>query len=91
MRFICSHDEDSRCHRLLRIMEFIHGLGYGLDVLRLEALEDHKGGSIIHWGEIRPTEEQKTLFHVAWATVGKEPYDNVSHVEPKSEADRRGD
>jgi hypothetical protein len=89
MRFDCSNDEDSRCHRLLRVLEFVHNLraqqsmstGETFDVFALEALEDHKGELIVHWGDIKPTTEQKTWFHVAWATVGSEPYENVTHEE----------
>jgi hypothetical protein len=80
MRFISSDGErDSRFHRLLDVLEFVHNLYSGLDPFRsVEALLDHKGELTVHWRD-RPTEEQKTLFHVAWATAGMEPYDNVYH------------
>ena len=43
MRFICSHDEHERCHRLLTVLDFVHTLYAGLDVfLAVDALEDHK-------------------------------------------------
>ena len=82
MRFICSHDEDSRCHRLLAVLRFVHELhaDSGFDVFMIEALEDHKGILIVHWGDIEPTEERKTWFHVAWSVAGEEPYEMVEHA-----------
>lgn len=69
-----------RAKRLLDVLEFVHGLAPGRRVFdTVESLEDQKGTLVVRWRHPEPTEEQKTLFHVAWATVGHEQYEYVKH------------
>jgi len=90
MKFVCSQDEDARCHRLLAVLTDVHQHAPdGFNVLdRVETLEDHKGILIVHWntGVLPPRAVEKSLFNAAWQAVGKEPYDNVSHVREGDDA-----
>jgi hypothetical protein len=81
VRFICSHDEDHRCHRLLTALEFISTNGPKCDVFRdIHAIEDYKGDLVVHWAA-RPSEAKKRHCQLAWVKCGELAV-NVHHFLP---------
>jgi hypothetical protein len=90
MKFICSHDEHVRCHRLLRVLGFVQSISAdagGFDIFRdIEALEDWKGTLVVHCRCKEPTVEQQTWFKLAWRE-SKEPYDNVNFVVEEDQSE----
>lgn len=82
MKFICSNDEDYRCHRLLSVLGGLaeESLEHELlfDVWEdITALEDHKGVLIVHWRLKQREVDMVWLMLVVDLWSLYEPRDNV--------------